>query len=271
MTMAVSVEFLPGPLTSDMSRTSAEGALQHHPAIQKGAAYALEQLEGRWVAAVIHEGGPFPPNGGGPDEEEEAPAPKSEGVPGGDESPGDGGPPSDDGGDDGGGDSESKPPHEKGEKGGVEHQLLEIVQQIAEALGLPIGLGASPVPGPDQGLVPPPAGPPHGPGGPPGMPGGPDVQKVIHDRVTKPGETPPGGTPVGAPAFASVREDHPWAHLAGKVASFEVADQIGDAPLGDIQNELKALATDIRYRVARFREDRDSDGNRVARAVITAH
>lgn len=267
MIMSTQVEFLPGPLTSEMSRTAAESALRQHPAIQKGAAFALEQLEGRWVAAVVHQAGPFPPpaNGGGPDEEEASPAPKSEGPPGGDESPGDGGEPDgDEGGDKPPSDSGDKPPHEKGGEKGEVHQLLQMLQQIMDALGIPVGMGASPVPGPDAGPVPPPAGPPHGPGGP-------NEQHVIHERVTKPGETPPGGTPVGAPAFASVKPDHPWAHMAGKVASFDVADQIGDSSLNTIQNELQALASQIGYRVSRLREDRDEQGNRIAVAKITAH
>jgi hypothetical protein len=156
---------------------------------------------------------------------------------------------------------------------------MAILQQICDALGIPVdptgGLGGDPTgaggpPGPPAG----PPGPP-GAGGPPGGgplgPGGHPMEVVRHERVTKPGETPPGGTPVGAPAFASVRQDHPWAHLAGKVASFEVADKIGDAPLGQIKNELSSLASEINYRVARLREDKDDDGNRVAAAVITQH
>jgi hypothetical protein len=103
----------------------------------------------------------------------------------------------------------------------VEHQLAQLTDmltKITDALGLsdPSGM----VPGMDDGAVPPPGGPegPPGLGGPPGA--GPDKPGVgsdnkmhtVHERSLKPGEAPPGTTPVGAPAFASVKVDnnHPW-------------------------------------------------------------
>lgn len=275
--MSIEVEFLPGPLTSAMPRTSAERAISQHPAIREGAKYALEQMDGRWVAAIVHTAGEPPFGGGGPaDAEEEAPAPKSEGPDDAEPSEGPDVPKPDSAG----GGEEGPPKHEDGkggDKGGDLHQLMQMLQQVMEALGLPVGMGDSMVPGADEGSMPPPAGPPHGPGGP--MPGGPphqpgDVatQHVVHERVTKPGETPPGGTPVGAPAFASVRSDHPWAHIAGKVASFDVTSEIGDTPLNEINSELQALASELPgYKVARLREDRDNHGQRVAVAKITLH
>lgn len=265
-----SVELIEGPSTGDMTRTAAEHGLQQHPAIRKGAAYALEEVHGHWVAAILHEAAP-PFGGGGPaDAEEEAPGPKSEGPDdqepseGGGDPSGDSGPP----GDSEGGD---KPPHEKGGEKGELSQLMHLVQMIGEALGVPMDMGASPVPGqdPSGGLGP--SGPP-GPGGPMGGPpgmGGPAEQHVIHEKTMKPGDTPPGGTPIGSP-FASVRKDHPWAHLAGKVATWELSEKIGDEPLHVIAAELDSLSREIGYRY-KLREATDNDGDRVAVALITKH
>lgn len=274
--MPISVELIPGPPTSQVTRSVAEAALAKHPMV-KGAHTQIEPVNGYWVAAIVREA-----DFGGPaDSDEESPAPKSEG-PSGDAAPSpdeDGSSDSDSKSDGGSPDGSDGPPShggdDKGGKGGVEHQLLEIVQQIAESLGIPVNLGASPVPGLDGGPTGPaggpagpptpgPAGPPPGAGGPPGM------DKKVHERALKPGETPPGGTPVGAPAFASVRADHPWGHLAGKVASFKVADVIGDAPMADVVREVTELAKEIGYK-AKVREGRNDRGERIAEAVITAH
>lgn len=278
----LSVELIPGPSTSEMTRTAAEAGLRHHPAIRKGAAYALEQMDGRWVAAVVHQADTPPFAGGGPaDAGEESPGPKSDGPD--DIEPSEGPPGDDAGSDDDGGDSDSDgdsdgPPHkEKGGEKGELHHLMEAVKAIAEALGVPLDLGGSAVPGDDGADTP--GGPPGPPGigGPPAPPAGPPMgdphaneQHVVHERVTKPGETPPGGTPIGAPAFASVRKDHPWAHLAGKVASFEVAEPIGDTPIHKIAEELHDLAAEIGYGY-KLKEATDENGQRVAVALITKH
>lgn len=268
-----SVELIPGPSTSEMTRTAAESGLLHHPAVRSGAAYALEQLNGQWVAAIVHEAADAPFGGGGPaDAEEESAGPKSEGP--GDAEPSEGGAPGGEGGEAPGGDSEDGSPHKK--KGGELEQVMQMIQQIAEALGVPVGLGDSAIPGaggPDAPPGPPgaPGGmPPQGPPGPPGLHGGPAEQHVVHERVTKPGETPPGGTPIGAPAFASVRSDHPWAHLAGRVASFEVSEPIGDTPMHKIAEELDHLSREIGYSY-KLNESKDDKGNRVAVALITKH
>lgn len=246
------VEFIPGPPTTEMTRTAAETALQRHPLIREGASYALEQHQGHWIASIIHQAAP--PFGGGGDDE--APTPD---VSKPDDLGGDGGPPSDDGGD-----SDGPPKKEKGGSDALLHQVMDALTQIGAALGVPIGVGDSPIPGADAAPAPPgPGGPPPGPPG-----GGPDVK--MHERAMKPGETPPGGTPLGAPAFASVRADHPWAHLAGKVASFKVADQIGETPIVEVLDELTSLAKEIGYS-AKVREARDADGNRIAEGLITAH
>lgn len=271
------VELIPGPSVSAMTRTAAEAGLRTHPAIRKGAAYALEQMDGRWVAAVVHEAADAPFAGGGPaDSDEESAGPK--GPISGDEEPSadDNGAGADVGPDEGaseetGDSSEGNPPKKHDSEKSELHELKALVVQIAEALGLPADLGSSPVPGADGPDAPP--GPPGAGGPPPGPPslhGGPAEQHVIHERVTKPGETPPGGTPIGAPAFASVRKDHPWAHIAGKVASFQVAEPIGDTPMHKIAEELGTLASEIGYGYS-LQETTDEHGQRMAVALITKH
>lgn len=291
--MSVTVEFLPGPSTAEVSRQKAEEGLRRNAAVVAGAAYALEQFEGRWVAAIVHEaappfGGPpapgGPPGGGPADASEEAPGPKSEGPDDQEPSADEGGAPEGLGGEpdgDEGGDKKDK----KGGEGHELHQVLDALTQIAEALGVPLGLGDSPVPGAD-GLDAPagPAGPPvPGAGGPPpGHPGAPGApggaagahgadQAIMHMKALKPGEVPPGATPASAPAFSSVREDHPWGHIAGQVASFQVDSEIGDTPLADVESELQALASEVGYKVTRFGEGRNDEGQRVASAVISKH
>jgi hypothetical protein len=59
--------------------------------------------------------------------------------------------------------------------------------------------------------------------------------------------------------------------MAGKVANWEVEDRIGDRPLADVEAEVRHLASEIGYGIAHFTEDRDAEGHRTARAVISAH
>jgi hypothetical protein len=73
---------------------------------------------------------------------------------------------------------------------------------------------------------------------------------TVHERSLKPGEAPPGTTPVGAPSFASVQveEDHPWKDpIESRVKEFEVESVIGDQPISAVAAELKALAAPYGY------------------------
>ncbi len=251
------IEVIPGPLTSQMTRRQAMTALSRHPGISKQTSYSVEQIDGRWVAALVHQAGP--PFGGPADDDEEAAGPKSEGPDDTQDSEGPDGPPSD---------GEDGPPKEKG--GGDKellHHLLDIVTQMATALGVPIDPGGSMVPGADDPGAPP--GPPGLGGPPPGPPGGPD--KTVHERAMKPGETPPGGTPLGAPAFASVAADHPWAHIIGKVASFHIEEPIGSTPLREVEATLQNVASGTGFKVKDFGEGIDDEGHRVAKAFLTVH
>jgi hypothetical protein len=85
----------------------------------------------------------------------------------------------------------------------------------------------------------------------------------------KPGETPPGGTPLGAPAFASVKEQHPWGHMIDKQAAFTVRETLGSSePITQVHDELQALAKSGGFKVARFSPFHDEQGGRHVEAVI---
>lgn len=284
------IQFMQGPLVSEMSRDAVEEGLRHHPKIAKGAAYALSTVEGRYVAAVAVESASNEGLFGGPaDQSEESPGPKSigpddttpdldDGSENGPDSPEDAEPePLDDGGEDKDGEGD-----EGDKKESKEDRILKLLDAISTALGItPPGDGPDDGAGDDLGVA------PLGPGGPdnlppPPPPGGPSAgshgdpsneQRIIHEKALKPGEVPPGGTPVGAPAFSHVREDHPWKRTAGVVASFSTEAPIGNRPLSAVYSELVGLTDEIGggYKVKKFEEGTDSNGNRVARALISIH
>lgn len=286
-----SIQFLQGPLVSEFSRQAVEDGLRHHPKIAKGAAYALHTVEGRYVAAIALESDANEGLFGGPaDQSEESPGPKSigpddttpdldDGSENGPDSPSEAepGPPTDgpdgdadDGSDDGGDKKESKEEH-----------ILKLLDVIVKALGIDPEGGAGPEGGDDLGVSPLGPGGPDGdvPPPPPGLgtptPHGNDSneQRIIHEKALKPGEVPPGGTPVGAPAFSHVREDHPWKRTAGVVASFSTESVIGNRPLSQVYDELLVLANEVGggYKVKKLEEGVDNNGNRIARALISIH
>src|ERR1700721_2311942 len=102
--MALDISILPGPLTSEMTREQATAALVNHPGFDKKAKAQIEQVEGRWVAAIVKQAGPFDGGGAPADASEEAPGPKSEGPDDTAPDDGSGGPPPPDGPPDDGGD-----------------------------------------------------------------------------------------------------------------------------------------------------------------------
>lgn len=199
----------------NLTQEEALEALQAAPFFTKGAKVVgiRPGSNKQWVAAVKF-AGPFPPSD---DEGSDDAAPPSDDKPafaddgagsddsgGGDDIPSDDGPPSPD---DGGGESkgEKKPKEPKGDEA-IIGLLQEILLALQGGAGPEGGMG-----GPDalangpSGMSAPPkghGGPPGGPGGgpPPGPPGG---GKPPAGRPMRPGEAPPGSTPVGAPAFAS--------------------------------------------------------------------
>lgn len=259
--MKVDTQIVTGPPTSGVTKEAAERQLRSHPSFPKNASVQLDEVEGRWIAAITTVAGPFEPSGEPPEGPSgEAPETPTDGPPAGEsdhsEPNGDEGPPKDKG--------DKKDKGEKGEKGELA-EVLHLLQTLVSALGL----DASPVPGLDEG----PPGPPGVPPGPPGPPGtAPDGKShTVHERSLKPGETPPGGTPVGAPAFAStkVADDHPWSEAIGVKRSFPVEEVIGEAALSDIHKELSDLAEGTGYRVRQLVEGKNTQGQRVARALIS--
>lgn len=186
-------------------------SLQSHPQFVAGTKIASIKRRGEtWVAKLIEsaddEGSPFPPKEDAPDKPEAFE----------DEGPDDGpdAPPKDEEGDD------------KGEKHDIE-EVLDLLHKVVDALGLDGKDGEGDLDaGPEDGdLPPPPPAPPH------------------HEKPLKPGEVPPGGTPLGAPSFASV---------APKVASFTAEKQV---PAGTTVKQAKAEleASFVPYRVKQIK------------------
>lgn len=270
--MKLQAKIVTGPETSKVSKEDAEKQLRSHPAFPKSAAVELEEVEGRWVAAIAtatKEAGPFPPSDDEGPPAEEKPEAFSEDGPPSDDGDGD----SDDGGEapDFGGEDKPEGDGEKKEKG--EKGLDEVLHLLTTLL---TALGIHPE-GPDS-LIPGEEGPPAPPGGdvpPPGPPAaGPDDGKhhTVHERSLKPGESPPGSTPIGAPSFAAVKvaDDHPWRDAIGVKRSFPVEEPIGDASLADVKAELDSLAEGTGYSVKQLVEGKTSDGQRTAKALISS-
>ena len=277
----MAIIFATGPKVSTMTREAAVEAAKTSPQFPQGADdITVEELDGHWVAAIHVADNPF---GGPADQTDDAPGPKSEG-------PDDTAPESEDGGAaDGETGGEDEPPKDDDDKGNKEHEkggeahkieaLFDIVQQIAVALGIPDASGGAerPVPGEE-----PPEGPP-GPdaGGPPGAGAPPAQEEVHHEKSLKPGEVPPGQTPVGAPAFSSVYPDnpivqrakeHPWEKLAGAMATFEVEERIPDHySATDVDAELQEVAYGTGFKVKQARVWTDESGHRIAKALISAY
>lgn len=275
------IVFATGPKVTAMTREAAVEAAKTSPQFPQGATdITVEELDGHWVAAIHVADNPF---GGPADETSDAPGPKS-GGPGDTEPPKEDGPPKDEENDDASPDDDDGSPKggEEHSKGGETHKidaLFDAVQKILVALGIPDSEAVSPVPGEE-----PPAGPPGPDGTPEGaVPGTPDApDKLQHEKALKPGEVPPGGTPVGAPAFSSIQHPnpiiardgfHPWAGLIGVTATFEVEERVPDHySAADVDAELQEVAygTGFKVKQAQVYTDEQS-GHRIAKALISAY
>lgn len=270
--MALEVRIITGPSSARISKEAAAKKLAEHPEFPEGATFELEEVEGRWVAAIASEKvAEFPPKSedeGSEGPAEEAPEAPAEGPA--DDAPAEGGEEKPEGDDKGG----DKPKGEHDKKGGELDQVLHLLTTLCTALGIdPLGADASPVPGLDEGPAAPVPGEvpaPHGHDGPPAGEGLGNDNKThtVHERALKPGEAPPGTTPIGSPAFASVGDDHPWKNVLGQKRTFKVEEPIGDAKLADVKAELDALADGTGYKVAQLREA-EVNGQRIARALIS--
>lgn len=257
--MELEVRTIKGPPTDKVSRQEAQQKLAGIGLPEGSIVGELRDIEGLWVvsAAIPKKATPppFEP------QEEAPPGDSPEGPPSDDG--GEGGPPPDDGG-------EEKPEgDEKGDdKGkGVEHQVAQLTHMLTTlltALGLDPTGGGLPGPEGDVGPTPP------GPGGPPDVDqaGGDAKTHTVHERALKPGESPPGTTPIGSPAFASVSDEHPWVDVIGKKRTFLVESPIGDRTMSSVKDELNKLAEGTGYGLRRAKEGIDKEGRRVARALI---
>lgn len=263
-----SPRIITGPPVDKVSREEAEAKLKAHPQFPKNASFALENVEGRWIAAITEpvEKTAAPPDafedGGGAGDTPAGPPEPSEAPKGPDETPSDEAP-------DDAGDGEDKPKGEKKEKGekGELNEIKELLTTLVTALGL-APAPDSPVPGLDEGPPPPPPG--DSPAAP-DSPGGDGKTHTVHERALKPGEAPPGTTPIGSPAFANVRDDHPWKQLlaSGEVKDFKLAEVIDeDEKMSDIITELRGLATEAGVKLEQVTEGRNDSGQRIAKALV---
>ena len=272
----MAIIFATGPKVETMTREAAVEAAKTSPQFPKNAEdITVEELDGHWVAAIHVADSPF---GGPADETGDAPGPKSEG-PGDTEPPKEDGPPKDEepDGDEGeDGDGPPKEGEEKG-KGGESHKidaLFDAVQKILVALGIPDAEAVSPVPGEE-----PPEGPPGPDGAPPAAEAPPAPDEVHHEKSLKPGEVPPGQTPVGAPAFSHTNpiiargETHPWEGLIGVTATFEVEERVPDHySAADVDAELQEVAYGTGFKVKQAQVYTDEQtGHRIAKALISAY
>lgn len=247
------VRIITGPPSDRIKKEEAVAKLTSHPQFPKNASFNIENVEGRWIAAVAV-----------PTQIEKVSAPPMDGPPmDGPPSDGPSGPPSDDAGLppelEAPADEDAPKDEEKGEKGleaEVKH-LTELLTKVVDALGLGEH-DDSPVPGPDE---------PHDPGAEGPHPHGDDKTHTVHERAMKPGEAPPGATPIGSPAFASVADDHPWKDIIGQKRTFTVEEEIGDQSLSDVHSELQTLASGTGYKVQQLREA-SSEGRRTAKALL---
>lgn len=164
-----------------------------------------------WVATIQQKLAEFPPSDSG-DEESDGPPKKSPPEGGGDSE--ESGPPSFEEESDGAPDGLDGPPGLGGDEGGESeggelHQILHMLHQVVEALGLGGGHDKL-APGDEPGMGGPPPGPmgmdgppDDGMGGPPGLGGGPAAPKK--PTKLRPGEVLPTQTPIGSPAFSNVK------------------------------------------------------------------
>lgn len=267
--MELEVRTIKGPPTDKVSKVAAQEMLSGIQLPEGSIRGELREIEGTWVASVAVPKVATPP----PFEPQEEAPPGADGPPSPDGPPapeGEEGPPSEDGPPEG---EEGKPGEGK-EKHGEAGELKSIMHMLTTLMGA-LGLDAGPAspagPEGEVGPTPPP--------GPPGMPapdeaGGDNKTHTVHERALKPGESPPGTTPIGSPAFASTHPEHPWKDVIGQKRTFVLEDPIGDRTMASVRDELKTLAQGTGYSVKRAKEGvrTEEDGRtvRVARVLVQA-
>lgn len=254
--MEFETHIIKGPPVARLTRTAAEAKLKEKPEVANATSYNIREIEGIWVAAVTvpkvagvtKESAPppfAPPEAPAEESAISEDGPPEDGPPSDDEAP------SEEGGPEG---------EEKGEKS-IEH-LVEGLTHKLDTLMQALGLSDPAAEGP-MGH--------EGEPGPPGPEAGgpPEKHHQIHERAMKPGEAPPGTTPIGSPAFASVQPDHPWAGVIGKKRTFTLEEPIGDRTMASVREELNGLAAGTGYSIKRAKEG-VKDNIRVARVIVQA-
>ena len=241
-----------------IDRNLALQQLESHPQFKKGSVIvSMKQEKGKWVA-TIHEPvtqtkeaapPPFaPPSEDGPPSDDSAPSESKDDAPKKEE-----------------GESEDKPKKEEGGEKASLDSVMHLLTDIAKAVGVPVGGPGPEGPGPEGPLgpggpdsppLPPEGGAPHDETSP--VPGEPNTKQIIHRKA------PPGATPVGAPAFASVQEKT----AAPKVASFEVEEPF-DGTIKEAMTEIESVYGPYGYKVKKIREARNEQGQRVIRARVS--
>lgn len=227
-----------------LSRDDARNSLESSPQFKQGSEVLdLRRRGEQWIATLLEpHTAEFPPP---KDDDGSSEAPeKTENS---EESPSksEDGPPKPDG-----------PPEAKGGEKAEIAALLDLMTAIADKLGVVPG-GA--VPGAEDSPMPGgPEGPPPGPPAPDahGGVGGPGHQEVVHRTKLKPGDTPPGVTPIGSPAFASTQDD------LARVASFDAFDDTPGKSIKAAKAELEEMYGPLGFQVRQIK--RVEDGQRLA-------
>lgn len=206
----------------------------------------LHRRGDKWVATLLMpKQAEFPPKDDDDGEEKSESKPKSEGdSEGSADSGASEGPPKAD-----------KPPvpgEEGPGPGGLEHTLAEL-STLVHAIADHMGIGPGPdvgVPGAEDPMAPP--GPPMPP--PAGPPGAPPIshQEITHKTKLKPGDTPPGVTPIGSPAFSSIQ----------RMASFDAFDDTPGKSIKEAKAELEELYGPHGFKVRQIK--RVENGTRLA-------
>lgn len=245
-----------------MSKEEAEASLLHQ--FPGSEVLDLNRRGDKWAATLLMpHNAEFPPSDEGGDDSGEESKPKEKDSEGSSEGGSSEGPPKADKSPSG----EEGPEGHGGPGGGIEHavaELTSLVHMIADSMGI---LPPPAVPGADDmgmgggmgGPPAPPHGPPMGPEGGGGghiQPGG-GPQEIVHKTKLRPGETPPGVTPIGSPAFSSVQSSQ-----LQRMASFDAFDDTPHKTIKEAKDELEAIYGPYGFKVRQIK--RVENGRRLA-------
>lgn len=233
---------------TNISRETARASLESN--FDGAEVLDLKRRGDQWIATILEpKTAEFPPKD---DDSEDSAPPKFEEDDASDSDGPDGPPEDSDGGE---GEGPPKAEKKEGPKGEL-NEVLNLIQAIADKLGIVPGPAA---PGAEDPLAPdgppmPPPGPPVGPPSPHGGVGGEGHQEIVHRTKLKPGDTPPGVTPIGSPAFASSQ--------LSRMASFDAFDDTPGKSIKQAKAELEAIYGPHGFKVRQIK--RVENGQRLA-------